>query len=317
MQISSWTTNDVEPKYCASYWRDVISEAVLGGSINDIPGTGFVGSISTRKLRDVAFSSFGSSAHEIVRDPRQIARDHSDTFLLSLQIAGTASLRQGASTVILKPGQMGLLDGARPFAVSFSGQVERMVAVLPRSLMRRYAPMLTKTRDAMPISGNEPCSDLLREYIVRLSNPRFEVSEAAAELLSENLCSLLGIVGANQACLTAAPSTERQILLEALLGYMRRHSNDPELTPAVAAAHLRMSVRSVHKLMRETGRSFCTWLLHERIDQCLRAIRNPALKHMRISEIAWSCGFSDVSYFNGVFKLRLGMTPTEMRATAA
>jgi AraC-like DNA-binding protein len=314
MQISSWNTSDVEPRHCASYWREVISEAVLGGSINDIPGTGFAGSISTRKIRDLAFASFDSSAHEIVRDPRNIARDHGDVFLLSLQIGGTACLRQGESTVVLKPGQMGLVDGAKPFVVSFSGQVKRMVAVLPRILMGRYAPLLMKSGGAMPIAENEPCSDLLREYIVRLSNPEFDVSELAAEVLSENLCSLLAIVAANQAGFSAAPPTERQLRLEALLAYMRRHSNDSELTPALAAAHLKISVRSVHKLMQETGRSFCAWLLDERIDQCMRAIRNPALHHRRISDIAWSCGFSDVSYFNGVFKLRVGMTPSEMRS---
>ena len=62
MRISSWSTNDVEPKHSATYWRDVISEAVLGGSVNGLPGSGFVGSISARRLRNLAFASFHSSA---------------------------------------------------------------------------------------------------------------------------------------------------------------------------------------------------------------------------------------------------------------
>jgi AraC family transcriptional activator of tynA and feaB len=314
MQISSWSTKDVEPRHSASYWREVISEAVLGGSINDIPGAGFSGSISARKLRDLAFASFDSSAHEIVRDRRDIARDNGGAFLLSLQLGGSACLRQGERDVIIQPGQMGLVDGARPFIVSFSGQVKRMVAVLPRELIRRYAPLLTTCRSAVPIVETEPCADLLREYILRLANPAFEVSESTAEVLSENLCSLLGVVAANQAGLAAAAPTERQLRLEALLAYMRRHSSDPELTPLQAAAHLKVSVRSVHKLMQETGRSFCAWLLDERIGQCIRAMRNPAFSQKRISEIAWSCGFSDVSYFNSVFKSRVGMTPSEMRS---
>ena len=158
------------------------------------------------------------------------------------------------------------------------------------------------------------CADLLREYILRLSNPTFDVTEAVAEVLSENLCALLGVVASNQASLAAPPPSERRLRLEALLAFMRRHTTDPELTPQQAATHLKISVRSVHKLMQETGRSFCAWLLDERINQCIRAIRDPMLRHKRISEIAWSCGFSDVSYFNGVFKSRVGVTPSEVRA---
>ncbi len=315
MQISSWSTKDVDPRHCATYWRDVISQAVLGGSINDVPGTGFVGSITARKLRDLAFASFDSSAHAIVRERRDIVRDNGGSFLLSLQLGGTACLRQGDREVSIQPGQMGLVDGARPFSVTLLGHVRRMVAVLPRELVQRYAPLLTNNRSAISIAEHEPCADLLREYIRRLANPQFEVSESTAEVLSENLCSLLGVVAANQAGIECAAATQRQLRLEALLAYLRRHACDPELTPQHAAAHLKISVRSVHTLMRETGRSLCAWLLDERIGQCIRAIQNPSQKHRRISEIAWSCGFSDVSHFNSVFKARVGMTPSEMRST--
>jgi AraC-like DNA-binding protein len=316
MQISSWSTKDVEPRYSTDYWRQVISQAVLGGSVNDMPGSGFVGSISARRLRDLAFASFDSSAHEIVRDRRDIARDHGGAFLLSLQLGGIARLRQGDREVTVQPGQMGLVDGARPFVVSLSGPVRRMVAVLPRDLIGRYAPFLLRGRNAVPIADTEPCADLLREYILRLSNPAFDVRETFAEVLSENLCSLLGVVASNQAGLNSPPPSDRRLRLEALLAFMRRYTTDPELTPQRAATHLKISVRSVHKLMQETGRSFCAWLLDERINQCIRAIRDPTQRHKRISEIAWSSGFSDVSYFNGVFKARVGVTPSEMRSSA-
>src|SRR5450756_951367 len=141
MQIATWSTADVEPRHCASYWREVISRAVLGGSVN-MPEADFVGSISARRLRRLAFASFDSSAHDILRERRDIVRDSSGSFLLSLQLGGMARLRQGDREAVLRPGQMGILDGTRPFVVSFTGAVKRMVAVLPRDLIHRYAPTL-------------------------------------------------------------------------------------------------------------------------------------------------------------------------------
>ncbi|HUI60489.1 MAG TPA: helix-turn-helix domain-containing protein [Steroidobacteraceae bacterium] len=314
MQITTWSTNDVEPRHRASYWRDVISRAVLGGSV-DMLEPGFAGCISARRLHRLAFASFDSSAHDILREKRDIARDTTGSFLLSLQLAGTAKLRQGGREAELRTGQMGILDSTKPFVVSFTGTVRRMVAVLPRDLVRRYAPVLGEASAPLLIDNSAPCADLVREYVTRLSNPAFEVSEIAAEVLSENLCSLLGIVSSGSAGARGAPA-ERDLRLESLLAYMRRHATNPELTPGDAAAHLKISVRSIHKLMRETGRTFCAWLLDERIDQCIRRLRSPQYARQRISEIAWDCGFSDVSYFNGVFKQRVGMTPSSLRHSA-
>jgi len=314
MQITTWSTNDVEPRHRASYWRDVISRAVLGGSV-DLLEPGFAGCISARRLQRLAFASFDSSPHDILREKRDIARDTSGSFLLSLQLAGTARLRQGGREAELRTGQMGILDSTKPFVVSFTGTVRRMVAVLPRDLVRRYAPALGEASAPLLIDNSAPCADLVREYVTRLSNPGFDVSESAAEVLSENLCSLLGIVSSGSAA--GGLPAERDLRLESLLAYMRRHASDPELTPAAAAAHLKISVRSIHKLMRETGRTFCAWLLDERIDQCIRRLRSPQHARQRISEIAWDCGFSDVSYFNGVFKQRVGMTPSSLRQSAS
>jgi len=303
----------VEPHRRASYWREVISRAVLGGSV-DLLKADFAGSISARRLDRMSFALFDSSAHDILRERRDIARDIDGSFLLSLQLGGLAKLRQEDREAVLRPGQMGILDSTRPFVVSFSGEVRRMVAVLPRDLTRRYAPGLGNGTGPLLIDDHAPCADLVREYVTKLANPTFDVSVTAAEVLSENLCSLLGIVLASGSDGLATP--ERELRLEALLAYMRRNASNPELTPREAAAHLNISVRTLHKLMHETGRTFCAWLLDERIDQCVRKLRDPRFARQQISQIAWSCGFSDVSYFNGVFKQRVGATPSQLRSSS-
>lgn len=63
--------------------------------------------------------------------------------------------------------------------------------------------------------------------------------------------------------------------LEALLAYMRRNCSDPDLSPSAATAHLRISVRTVHKLMKQTERSFGEWLLDERLHRCVHMLTPP------------------------------------------
>jgi transcriptional regulator GlxA family with amidase domain len=73
---------------------------------------------------------------------------------------------------------------------------------------------------------------------------------------------------------------------------------------------------SVHKLMERTERSFGEWLLDERLHRCVRMLQDPTQTRRKISDIAWTCGFNDLSHFNNVFRSRLGTTPPDQRRRA-
>jgi AraC family transcriptional activator of tynA and feaB len=315
MEIASWSTADVEPRRRFEYWNSLVAKAVCGVNVAQPSGHDFDATISTRWLHDAAFTSFHSPAHEIDRTSRNIAGDRSDVYLLSLQLGGIARLRQGGRETVLKPGELGMVDARRPFSVTLSGDVRRMVAILPRRMVHRYAPMW-RDLNAPRICDTEPGVDLLREYVLRLADPAFAVDDAIAEVLGENLCALLGVmVGHHAGGLTDA-HPRRDLRLEALLAYIRRNCSDPDLSPSAAAAHLRVSVRTVHKLMERTERSFGEWLLDERLHRCVRMLQDPTQTRRKISDIAWTCGFNDLSHFNNVFRSRLGMTPSDQRRRA-
>ena len=50
-----------------------------------------------------------------------------------------------------------MVDARRPFSVTLSGDVRRTVAVLPRRMVHRYAPMW-RDLNALHIGETEPCS---------------------------------------------------------------------------------------------------------------------------------------------------------------
>jgi transcriptional regulator GlxA family with amidase domain len=120
------------------------------------------------------------------------------------------------------------------------------------------------------------------------------------------------VVGHHVNGLTGAHPS-RDLRLEALLAHIRRNWSDPNLSPSAAAAHLRVSVRTVHKLMQRTERSFGEWLLDARLRRCVRMLQDPTQVRRKISDIGWTCSFYDLSHFNNVFKSRLDTTPSDLR----
>ena len=190
METASWSTADFEPRRRFEYWNDLVVEAVCGVHVTQPSRHDFAATIFTRRLQDTAFTPFHSPAHEIDRTSRDIPRHGSDAYLLSLQLGGIAQLRQGSRESVLKPEKLGIVDARQQFSVTLSGDVCRMVAVLPRRLVHRYAPMWRG--NTLHIGETEPCVDLIRELVLRLADPAFAADGAVAEVLGENLCALIG-----------------------------------------------------------------------------------------------------------------------------
>ena len=153
-------------------------------------------------------------------------------------------------------------------------------------------------------------------YVMRLSEPQSAIQGVAGDVMSEHLCVLLGIVASSQLGSGSAPSSSRQVRKAALLAYLKRNALDPELTPSAAARAVGMSVRSVHNLMQETDQSFSEWILDARVTHARRLLQSAGAERRKIAEIAMTCGFSDLSHFNRMFKARVGCTPSEARGLA-
>jgi AraC family transcriptional regulator, positive regulator of tynA and feaB len=55
-------------------------------------------------------------------------------------------------------------------------------------------------------------------------------------------------------------------------------------------------------------------LFEERVSQAARLLSSPACTHRSISDIAFACGFKELSHFGRVFAGRMHATPSQWRA---
>ncbi|MGY2933497.1 AraC-like DNA-binding protein [Bradyrhizobium sp. GM6.1] len=54
-------------------------------------------------------------------------------------------------------------------------------------------------------------------------------------------------------------------------------------------------------------------MLEQRLLQARKLLSDPRARTRKISDIAHSSGFSDLSYFNRAFRKRFAATPSELR----
>jgi AraC-like DNA-binding protein len=103
----------------------------------------------------------------------------------------------------------------------------------------------------------------------------------------------------------------RSIINAIQLNYM-----DPELSPKKVARKLSITVRYVHALLHQSGKSFTERVQELRLAAAYRMLNSAQFSTKNIGEIAYQVGFSDQSHFNRCFKKRFGASPREVRRQA-
>jgi AraC family transcriptional regulator, positive regulator of tynA and feaB len=306
-----WSTRSVPPGERFSFWREAVCEAVMNVG-TEHPGDGFHGSLTCSQYGDMRFSAFTVSPHEVVRLKSHMGRSANAHYLVSRQRGGVTRMSQNDDVCELQPGDVGLVDGTRPFRLEYLQPVDRVVAVIPHSQLHSRAPWLDY-RPLNRMAANSPLSGLLTFYLERLAGGDC-ASPWEAAVLTDNVCNIVALM-------TAATVRERASVrqftvlptLDQMLIMLRRHLADPALSPGIVAARLGVSLRTLHKRFQDADTTFGRWILENRLLACQRAFEDSRQASFTISQIAYGWGFNDLANFSKAFKARFGISPSEYR----
>ncbi|NGO14369.1 helix-turn-helix domain-containing protein [Streptomyces sp. HC44] len=89
-----------------------------------------------------------------------------------------------------------------------------------------------------------------------------------------------------------------------------RHLAHPELSPAMLARQLNVSVRTLQRAFAATGEAVAAYIRGRRLEEARRALTAPSGR-LSVSELAAHWHFADSSHFIRAFKKQYGRTPTD------
>jgi AraC-like DNA-binding protein len=137
-------------------------------------------------------------------------------------------------------------------------------------------------------------------------------ADQAGMLIAAHLMDLaaLGLGARGELAIAAQRGGLRAVRLTAVLSILERRFLEPDFSAQKLAAAARLSERYVNELLYEAGASFTSRLNELRLRKAAELL---TMTSRRISDIAFECGFNDLSYFNRSFRRRFGLTPTAAR----
>jgi AraC family transcriptional activator of tynA and feaB len=319
MDTREWTTDAVPARERFGYWQRAICDGIIGAETESpLPGP-FMATMAARRAADFGFASFASSGHTVIRSAR-MARGDSAPFLVSLQLQGESRYggegRYGSPDVIsVKKSEIALVNTGRPFRLVFPADVSRVIAIVPRPLLRAHVPWCDDI-GTMKVDATLPAAEPLRAHLAAAGRTLATLDGRTAAAFLENVVNLLTLMLVPAARPGEDNAALRRARREALCAYGLRNLTNPELDPQRAATALGISVRLVHRLFEDSGTTFGRWLLDRRLDACKRSLDDPAQARRAISDIAFAWGFNELSHFSRAFKARFGESPRRYRARA-
>lgn len=310
-----FSTTDVPPRQRREFLHEVLARDLMGAYIvPQVVEEDFYFDLGVHLLPGgSAVCAAKSPLVHSAREREHLGDGRDDYWLFLFDQAGESSADGGAVHTV-RPGDLLISDMGRRCTFVQSGYVLAMK--FDRNRLTAVAPRIEK--DGLHVlPSSAPGLSLLAGYSELLCNA-LPADETMRRFAENHLYSLAGLVlnGYSRDGAVQAAGGIKAARLALVKRDIAERLFEPELTVEAVAARQGISPQYLRALFNTEGTSFANYVREQRLDHARLLLVDPRYAGMRISAIAYYCGFGDLSYFNRVFRGRYGMTPSEARTQA-
>ncbi len=276
--------------------------------------TSYAGSWTLTLWDDLILSRTQGIGLHYSRGMEHIRDDVNDSVFIHFNL-GTGSVggRQMGRDYVLKAGGGGVFVHNEPVAVGLYNGADILGLALPREATRRW------TVAPEDVSGRDLATDgfafgMLRQYLEVLS--RSELTPGEGAIARSHMADLAGLwLGGlrDEGHDRIAPTRQAARALS-IRDYVARHFSDPDLSLVSMARALGLSARLAQQVLQAEGTHFSRLVAEARLNAAARRLGDPRVRDQSVTEIAFACGFNDLSAFYKAFSARFDMAPGRYRA---
>lgn len=309
-----FTTDDIAPQDRFDHWREVRGKSLFGVTI-ELPAEyrrGFMGRFSARGVGNAVASEIRASAYRVSRTPADIARVASNSLCIGLQVHGPGMIDTGRGrTHLVGNGDMVVNYSDQPYRAlpitsdDFHYQLLK-VPVDDALMLGRPVHDLFAARYTGEAAWSRPFQALFRALMAESgasADPHGDVAHITRLALVARGRLKPGMQEVRAAVRAGQRYAAREI--------MARRKYQPQLTPAMVAGELGISVRQLFIVFESAEQSYLQTLTGLRLQEARRLLARE--QSLPVTQIAFICGFDSLATFYRLFKRAYGMAPGEFR----
>jgi len=240
----------------------------------------------------------------IHRTDRRIRLDGQDSLRFTLLLGGRLLCRSTRPQSIRTAGDLIVHDVAQiNDCMVEAGDVVSLA--VPRHLLPGHTALLHG--QTLTSGAGRLFADHLQSLYRNLSGLR---TQDVPHVVQATLLLLSAAVSPTADALHAAGGVIHHALRERIQRYIDTHLLEPDLTPDRICRAIGLSRAKLYQLFDGEG-GVMRQIRHKRLRRAYHALADPRQAGVRIAELAWAHGFTDVKYFHRAFKAEFGHTPKE------
>ncbi|MFO1428412.1 MAG: helix-turn-helix domain-containing protein [Steroidobacteraceae bacterium] len=306
------STESVPPGDRLAYWMDFVCAQLMRldcQTLADSPQNPFFGEMTWREMARLSAVRMRVRVDgaEIRRTPAHVACCQNEQYMLIVQESGQCRVRQHGREALLRPGDGVIHAATSPYALSFRGDFEQTVLVLPGDLLAPFVRDLDRGC-ACVLPREAPATRLLAQLAA--------IAAAVPEPLPPHIAAGVGHLIA-ETLVAALPGNERHGLTQYHVARAKETAlarlGDPGLSPAKIAAVTGLSTAHLHRLFAACGEAVMAWVWARRLEACRRDLEDPCYDGLPVAAIGFRWGYKTDAHFSRAFKVRYGATPGEWR----
>jgi AraC family transcriptional regulator, positive regulator of tynA and feaB len=308
------STDAVPERRRFDYWRELVSKNLLSVRIDSATHRAFFGNLTACDIGSSKLLYVNSTSQCVTRTEQRVSKDRRDLYLLNYLLSGRGCISQHGNFHDLSAGDFFIHDSASTGTLELMSDFKMITLSLSRALIDRHFAR-AQYLCAVPLSSAQSAvgrvaADLLESLAANCAQMTGETLDAVVE----SLVRLVGV--AYGAPIGRRVSTCQSSLLMRIREHVLTHLADEGLSPQRIAAEHKISPRYLSKLFEAEGTTVSNWIWMQRLEASRRTLSLPEFADRKINEVAYRCGFNDMSHFSFSFRKRFGCTPREFRAHA-
>ncbi|MFE3753207.1 AraC family transcriptional regulator [Nocardia tengchongensis] len=308
------TTGELPKSDRPGFWQEQFRGNHGGAQIRFDDHPTFSGSLRVQRLPGYTLGKwqnmqFASTPTSYKRTASDVESDGDRSTRLIIPRRGNLGLEQGGQSVLLRPGQIGVIDWSRGMELGHQEPVIGWAITIPSDTLRiapGAPPHLSLDTSNALFGGVLSLAEQLWRHADAVTSRHFlTISTTIAALLSAGLDERW------------APESETLAAIgqDARL-YIQKNSDDHRLTVESIAAHFGITRRQLERALKLSGTTPYSFLLATRLERAVERLRDPMLHRRSIADIAYTSGFSTLSSFNRACRDKYGVTPSQLRERA-
>jgi AraC-like DNA-binding protein len=247
----------------------------------------------------------------LFRESSEIGHDNRDGYVIYIPLQGQLEMTQFSRTQLYDVKAMAMLSVTDRLVHTKMGDNDTLCFLLPRAFVDQRIPR-AEDLCVRPVACQNGAYRLFTDTMLAFVRDAGDMTEkefaGAARIVGD--LALLAISGSLDTM--SSSRSVRTSNLARVKSVIRGRLTNPDLTLNDVARGCGLSLRYVHDLFQEDGRTAREYLTEVRLQQARHMLETASSGSTTVTNVSLACGFVNSSHFSTVFRRAFGVSPRDV-----